>query len=216
MSEVDTVPIRRLVFWPVVLTTLVSLARLYAEVEGMATDQSGGGGVPLGISWLPPVFGAWFGFVMARRGERPKLRLAGLWFLGAFAVPVGTLLLLAWGKDFADASEAGQQAVRSIVTTTAIVAVIVAVVALRIWPRLGLALLVYGLCARVFVLILTFVAKVAGWSTHYTKLGPAGFEVDLAHTMLATGVAQLGLWVPYTILAGGFFGGLAAAMVSRR
>ena len=63
--------------------------------------------------------------------------------------------------------------------------------------------------ARAVVLALTWLAKQKGWDTHYTKFGPSGIEREsLGETMFAAGFAQIGFWVPFTIL-----GGMLAATV---
>ncbi len=216
MSSSPSPSLLSLVLWPAVITTLVSVARVWAEVSGRLDAASGGGGAWLGITWLIFVFGAWFGWRLARGGDAPRLRPAALWYVAGLAAVIGTFAFLAKDADLNDTSEAGQQALRSIAQTIAVVALAAAAASLLIWTRLGLALFVYGLCARLVVLGITWLAKVRGWDTHYTKLGPAGFETDLARTLEATSVAQLGFWVPFTVLAGGLCGSLASLLARRK
>ncbi len=216
MSESKGPSVLQLVLLPAVITTLVSLARLYAEVEGNVATTSGGGGILLGITWLVPVFGAWFGLRLARGGSKPRLRPAALWFAAALLASVGTVAYGFSGLDRGDVSEAGYQALRSAVITATIVSVLAAAFALVIWWRLAATLLLYGLLARAVVVAIAYTAKVNEWDTHYTKFGPAGIERDMGDTMISVYVSQFGFWVPFTILAGGLFGSLAALISSRK
>ena len=59
---------------PAVVTLAVTLLRLVGELQGWSprffSKEAGGGGALVGIAWLVPVFGAWFGWRLARSGER--------------------------------------------------------------------------------------------------------------------------------------------------
>ena len=57
---------------------------------------------------------------------------------------------------------------------------------------------------------LTWLAKSEGWNTHYTKFGPQGFERDLPSTLASASLAQLGMWVPLTVVFGCVVGTLFA------
>lgn len=216
MSKPNGPSILRLVLIPAVLTTLVSLARLYAEVNGHVAATSGGFGILLGITWLVPLFGALFGYRIARSGSSPRLRPAALWFAAALLPVVAAVALGFSGLDQGDTSEAGYQALRSSVLMIVIASVVCATFALLVWWRLAFALLVYGLCARAAVVAIAYVAKVNRYDTHYTKFGPAGIERDLADTMVSAAVSQFGFWVPLTILVGGLCGSLAARLTGRK
>ena len=54
---------------PAVITLAVTLLRLVGELQGWSpllfNREAGGGGALVGISWLVPVFGAWFGWKLA-------------------------------------------------------------------------------------------------------------------------------------------------------
>ncbi|MBX3464811.1 MAG: hypothetical protein KF830_16710 [Planctomycetes bacterium] len=192
----------RLILWPSILTLLVSVARLVAERQGWGTTASGGRGFWLGITWLAFVFGAWFGWRLGRGGATPRVARAWLWPLLGLVAIVGAVMVSFRGIDPKDTSPAAMDALRQAVLAIAGTTIVVALLQFAVWPRLALALLAYAIPARATVLAITWLAKQQGWDTHYTKLGPAGIEQDLAGTMLATSVAQLGFWVPFTVVAG--------------
>lgn len=216
MSKPSGPTILQLVLLPAVITALVSIARVYAEVHDHVAATSGGAGALLGITWLVAPFGAWFGYALARSGNGPRLRPAALWYAVALLPVFGAVALGFSGLDQGDTSEAGYQALRSAVLTIAVAGAVCATFALFVWWRLSLALLLYGFLARLVVVAIAYVAKTNGWDTHYTKFGPAGIERDLGDTMVSACISQFGFWVPFTILVGGVFGGLAAALGRRK
>lgn len=68
-------PIRSLVLGPALITLALTLLRLTGELLGWAPSvfvrEGGGGGSLLGIVWLAPVFGAFYGLRLAGRADRP-------------------------------------------------------------------------------------------------------------------------------------------------
>lgn len=200
----------RLILWPSVLTLAVSVARLVGELQGWVGNQSGGQGALLGITWLIFVFGAWFGFRLSRGGSGPLLKPAWLWSLLPVLAIVGTFTWRLYGVDMKDTSAAAQAYLTETLQIACLVAAGGAVLTFAVWARLGWTLLLYGVFARATVMAITWLAKDRGWNTHYTKLGPTGIEKDMAETMASTAMAQFGLWVPFTIVAGGFVGCLFA------
>jgi hypothetical protein len=83
-------------------------------------------------------------------------------------------------------------------------------IAYRAWPRLGQVLLVYGLAARVPVIIVMLFAIYANWGTHYDVAPPNFPEMAPFSKWLQIGLLpQLFLWVPFTMFIGALCGGLA-------
>lgn len=201
----------RLLLWPSLITLAVSIVRLVSEVNGWLTNVSGGRLLPLGITWCIFVFGGWMAWRLARAGEGPRRRLSWLWPLLALLAAIGTAM---WGFRpllEADRSEATFALVREAVIHGVVVAIVGALAMFAVWPRLCWTLLLYGLGARATVLAFTWLAKLKGWDTHYTKFGPPGIERDsMAETMTSAAIAQLGFWVPFTMLGGMFVGCLVA------
>lgn len=196
----------RLILVPVLLTLAVSIVRLVGELQGWLTNESGGGGTLVGITWLVFVFGGWFGFRLSRLGSAPLLKPAWLWGLLPVLAFVGTFAWRMQGVDLKDTSAAAQEHIATTLQIACLVGGAGAIVTFATWPRLAWTLLLYGLGARIPVMAITWLAKDRGWNTHYTKLGPAGIEKDMAETLASTSLAQFGLWVPFTVLAGGLVG----------
>ncbi|MCA8955554.1 MAG: hypothetical protein KDC87_05740 [Planctomycetes bacterium] len=205
-----------LLLWPLLVTIVLSCLRLAAEVKGMVTANSGGSGSPFGIVWLVFVFGAWFGLRLARAGSRPRIRPGWLWSMLAACGLVAAVLWAFQQVSFTDQSDAAYEVLRGAVLRVVLVAVGLTVALSFVWPRLSWTLLLYGLGARLTVVALTCLAKVQGWNTHYTKFGPAGIERGFGETMLSAGIAQLGIWVPFTVIAGGAVGSMVGALAAPR
>jgi hypothetical protein len=214
MPDKDAVPVRQLVLVPAVITLAVTLLRLVGELQGWSpalfSRQAGGGGAVVGIAWLVPIFGAWFGWKLARAGSGPSGmgRATGLTLLGLAVVPLAGFL----------AAKAGvpQQSLTTL--WIFVVASIVGVaIALQAWPALDRALLGYGFAARVPVVVVMLVAMLGNWGTHYDAPPSPDFPAmsTLAKWFTIGLAPQLTIWVWYTIVFGGLFG-IAAAAIARR
>ena len=205
-------PVLPLVLWPALLTLVVTLLRLVGELRGWSPQYfsrlPGGGLSPLGITWLAPLVGLYFGWRLGRAGVRsPSLaRAFGLPFAALLAGPllavlVGRLLKTSWTANFA---------------LWAVVSVFVAAVAFAAWPALGRLLLAYAYAARVPVAIVTAMAVWRSWGTHY-DVPPPGFPaMPLLGRWLWTGLLpQVTMWVGWTVATGAVFGALGHWSASR-
>jgi len=198
-----------------VISLAINVLRLCGELnEWNATlfNPAGGGGFsPLGITWLVPVFGFWFGRRLASDGHGP--RSAGIAAASAvlgFAL-AGGVAYLVFGTELLAAKE-------DIATKTAIAFPGVAVcglVLLKAWPRAWTALALYGALARAPVLVIQHLAFARGWHTHFNnggKNGPADPAVLNRVLTIAEGV----FWpFGFTVLVGGLFAAIGAATVRR-
>lgn len=191
-----------LILVPSILTLAVTALRLYLQLEGQISSRSGGSFSFLGITWLGLLVAVWFGARLGQAGARPRTRAHALVVLLLLAAVMASVALQFAGIDRADQSDAAYRDLRGVVLRCVLVGVLCGGVCIWMWPRLGLSLLAYALLARLGVLAVTWWAKTSGWDTHYTKFGPAGIERDLGETMFAASVAQLGFWVPFTVVSG--------------
>jgi hypothetical protein len=206
------VPLWRLVRWPALLTLAVTLLRLAGERLGWSTEWfsplPGGGLAPVGIVWLVPFVGAWFGFRLQRLGLRPPPLGIGLgvplvslalapalpWLVNRVHETSWTLHLVAW----------------------AITSAFVAVLAVAAWPPLGRLLLVYALAARLPVLLVMAAAMWRRWGTHYDVVPPSFPAMPVLARWLWIGLLpQATIWVALTVAVGAVFGVLGWLAASR-
>ena len=209
----DRVDVKSLIVVPAVITLFVTLLRLTGELlnwsPALFNPAAGGGGALVGIAWLVPIFGFYFGWKLASAGERP----AGLGPSIGYPLLGGVLLPAA---GFAATILGVPQNSLSLFAVFVVFSIIGAIVAFRGWPVLGRILVLYGLAARIPVIVVMFLAILGSWGTHY-DVPPPGFpEMGPIARWVAIGVVpQLTIWIWYTVVLGGVFGGLAAALAGR-
>ncbi|MGE3172055.1 MAG: hypothetical protein AB7O97_05465 [Planctomycetota bacterium] len=206
----------RMILWPSVLTLLVGIARLVAELQGWTTRQTGGALAPLGIVWLGFAFGGWFAWRLGRLGHGAPTRRRWIPALIALLVIVAVVGSQFAGVDRQDRSEAAFAALRHTVLLLCGVAIAAALLAAWAWPRLAWVMLLYAIPARLTVVAMTVLARQQGWDTHHVKFGPAGIEVPMADTAISATVAQLGFWVPFTVVSGVLVGTAFAGLFGQR
>jgi len=204
-----------LIRWPVLITLAVTVLRVVGERQGWSSAlfgrTAGGGAALLGISWLVPFFGAWFGLALARAGQRPAHlgRAAGRALLG---------LLVAAGAIAAVVTLTSGFRVHFLVINASML--VAAWIAAGGWPALGRTLAAYGVLARVPVIVVTALAVLGDWGTHYDAIPPNAPGLAQAgdwERIIWTGaLPQLCLWIGYTVVLGLLAGTLAAALDSRR
>jgi hypothetical protein len=184
------------------VTMLRFCGELWGGPEFLFGRDAGGGGALVGIGWLIPVAGAWFGHRLARAGARPQPRAAST--LGAGLLGVGVVFA------------AAKLLLPVTVATFLLVAgtlPLLSVCAFLAWPELARALLAFAVVQRLPVLAITSMAVVEVCGTHYEKLAPGSPPMGDAARTLVLCAAQLCLWFPLTLLIGGFTGVLAARRV---
>jgi hypothetical protein len=214
MSDTTSGRIGRLILVPAVITLAITLLRLVGELQGWSprlfSREAGGGGALVGIAWLVPVFGAWFGWKLARAGERTASvgRALGIVILALAAVPAAGLVLSKLGvSPFSTVTLVGY----------AVVSVLALLAALRAWPALGRTLLAYALAARVPVVLVMLVAILANWGTHYDVMPPNTPEMTPAlYKWFMIGLLpQMTIWIWFTVVVGGLFGIVAGTIAGR-
>jgi len=197
---------------PAVITLLITILRLYGELQGWParffSTAAGGGGALVGISWLPIIFGPYFALKVAGSGDGPASngKAIGLAFAGLVVMVVGGFIL---AKGFT---------VSPLLALLGMVVMLVGGLVARVgWPSLGNTLFAYAFAARIPVLIVMFIAMRAGWSTHYSAIDPrlasAPFWKQFVDEAL---LPQMLLWIGYTVVVGSIFGTIVAAIFARK
>ena len=225
MSQ-DASRIGKLILLPAVITLAVTLLRLVGELQGWSPTLFNRGDKPfspslVGIVWLVPVFGAWFGWKLTRAGSGPGslgrafgLTLASMAVLPLFsflAPKAGILPERLWRPNVPLTESF---TILSVFVAFAIVGLAIGILA---WPALGRTLLAYGLAARIPVALLMLVAMLGNWGTHYDARPSYPPQMSTLAWWVTLGlVPQLFFWIWYTIVFGALFGIVAAAIARRR
>ena len=208
-NEVET---RKLILVPALITLAVTLLRLTGELlhwsKMLFNPAPGGGGAIVGIAWLVPVFGIYFGRKLAKAGLAGAPGPAiGYALLGLLITPIGGFTAGRLGLP--------QQSLRTL-GVFVVLSIVGAAIAYRGWPALGRVLLAYGLAARIPVALVMLAAMFGNWRTHY-DLPPPDFPAmsTLAKWVIIGLLPQMTIWIWFTIALGGLCGALAAAVAGR-
>jgi hypothetical protein len=206
-----------LVIIPILLSWLVTAARVAGELCGLGppwvSSAPGGGNAILGIVWLVPLCGAWFGWRLAGAAppDRPGRALA--LHLAALGLYVGGFQVVRFVLCFDTSTASGLTAQ---ILAMGAVSVLVLPFAKAAWPQLFTRNLSYALAVRVPIAALTFLAVFGAWGTHLEKFGPRDYQGfgPWPHGALLA-FTQLVFWPSFTIVCGGLFGSLAALAARR-
>lgn len=209
----NDVPVKKLILVPALITLAVTLLRLTGELlhwsPTLFNPEPGGGGALVGIAWLVPIFGAYFGWTLARAGQGPVAvgKAIGYSFLGLAILPAIGFLAVKAGMS--------PQAFSTFAVFIAL-AIAGAVIASRAWPELGRTLLAYALAARIPVILVMLAAILGNWGTHY-DVAPPDFPAmsPLAKWALIGLLPQATIWIWFTIAVGAVCGSIAAAVARR-
>jgi hypothetical protein len=215
MSEARTVPVKDLILIPSVITLAVTLLRLVGELQNWSPalfgKAAGGGGSLVGISWLIPVFGFYFGWRLARLGHAAPSagKVVGFSFL-AIAAVFALGFVINWMKPsfivalllFCVASVAG------------------VFLLLPTWPAFSRTALAYALAARIPVAIVMLVAIFANWGTHYDVAPPDAPQVDAMAPLVKWFwiglLPQMTIWIFTTVVGGAVFAAIASSIAARQ
>lgn len=193
------------------LTAVVTGVRLWGELAGWDarwfSAEAGSPLNPFGIVWLVPVFGFLFGRRVAQAGDKPP-------FVASFFVPMFALLVLLGAAGYVGRELEGE-ALQQAVGYLAYGAPVLSLLALFAWPRMFVVNLLYGLLARVPVMLVQYLDIQNGWQTHYGKVHPKMPKLDADERLWALTLAQGSVWIPFTILLGGGCAALGAATVRK-
>jgi len=209
----------RLVAIPALVSLAVTLLRLAGErghwsAQWFSHDTTGifptATNWLVGITWLAFPFGIYFAVWLIRAGAPPHSpSRAFLWAISGVAVALLGLLIVIPRVPLS---------FPEILLAVWTVMFIAAAAQRRVWPELFQTLFVYGLAARIPVVVVMFFAMRGAWGTHYDYVG-VNFPVPLTLTERFLWLAffpQLVFWVGFTILLGSLSGSLTALWLSRR
>jgi hypothetical protein len=213
MSDEAPVSTRKLVLVPAAISLGVTLLRLLGELQGWSprlfSREPGGGFALVGISWLVPIFGAWFGWKIARAGAVPGLGRA----LGLTVVALVLMPALGFAAHAAGLAEVSFGTFALYVVG----AIVGAVLVFRAWPALGRTLLAYAFAARVPVALVMLFAIFGNWGTHYDVAPPGLPPMAPFPKWVVIGLLpQMSIWIWFTVVFGALFGVGAAALARRR
>jgi hypothetical protein len=211
-----SVPVLELIAIPSVITFVVTLVRLIGELQNWSpvlfNKEAGGGGSPVGIAWLVPIFGAYFAYQLIKRGYVP---VSGWRVIGSCIAGIALLVVTGFVVNALKLPPLAQLIIFGVV------ALVGAWIAAISWPALGRTLLAYGFAARIPVAIIMLIAMLGNWGTHY-DVAPPDPEAAVIGTWspfmkwLAIGLwPQFTGWIGFTLAIGGIFGGIVA-LVKRR
>jgi hypothetical protein len=204
--------ITRLIMYPVLITLLITLLRLFGELMGgppiLFSRGAGGGGAIIGITWLPFIFGPYFAVKLFDRNMKPSSFGKTI----VFAIVGFAILLFGGILAFAPIfSFTGHIAVGLLLI------VVAAVLQYFPWHELAQTLIAYGYLARVPVVIVMYFAMRGNWHTHYSAVPPQFEHLAFWTKYLYLAIApQLVMWIAFTMIVGALFGGIYAAIVRRK
>ncbi len=223
MSQ-DASRIGKLILVPAVITLAVTLLRLVGELQAWSPTLFNRGDKPfspslVGIAWLVPVLGAWFGWKLTRAGSGPGSlgRAFGLTLASMAVLPLFSFLAPKAGILPERLWRPNVPLTESFTILSVFVVVFFVGIAIGIlaWPAPGRTLLAYGLGARIPVALLMLVAMLGNWGTHYDAR--PSYQMSALGWWVAIGLApQLSFWIWITIVFGALFGIVAAAIARRR
>jgi hypothetical protein len=211
MSSSESPSLKSLILVPSVITLAVTILRLVGELQHWSpvffSRAAGGAGAVVGIVWLVFIFGIYFAWKLAAAGPTPPAgRVIGYAAL-AIALAVGTLTAVV--------KAGGSQNAQFLAFL--VVSVVAAVIAYRGWPALGRVNFVYGLAARIPVVIVMLVAIYGNWGTHYDVAPPNLAEMaPLTKWFMIGFMPQIFIWIPFTICVGALVGGITLLVVGSR
>lgn len=220
MSSDSSPSIFKLVLIPAVITLVVTVLRLVGELQGWSFAGSTEAGAPsiLGIFWLIPIFGFYFGMKLARSGRGPSAAgKAALLHLGVLAAMVGWFLgaMSYFGVDMEDPSTMPGDNEMMIISVGNLLLAMLTVFA---WGAAFRTNLLYALLARIPVIVVIYLDKMYEWDTHYAKF-PEGSPMLSREPMeqaFGMTMAQVAMWIPATIILGGLCASLGAMLGGKK
>ena len=214
MEQTDSVArrsIKQLIFVPALISLAVTIIRLAGELAHWSqkyfNTEVGGGRSIVGITWLAPIFGAYFAAKLVRTGAGPR----SAWQAMGFAA-LGAAVLI--GGSFVGQGLPSFSGFYARLLYIWTVFVLAGIVTLPGWPALFKVQLAYAYAARIPVVIVMFLAFQQGWATHYSAAPsdtPPGIALWPKFLWLGF-FPQLIFWVGFTLVSGMLSGGVVAVL----
>jgi len=213
-----------LVLIPALLTLGVAILRLVGELQGWDPlwfdnhapgheDQQPG---LVGITWLVPIFGLYFGIRLRRLHGQPARpgKAALLLLIGGVLLAGGFFALIELGLvGMPDAESPEEPFGLPYILGLAAVSMLIMLIGSG---RLGVLLLVYALLARLPIVAITWLAlQNEDWDTHYSKLPDGTILPEGTSPLMFLVTPQLTIWIAFTLLVGGLFGCLGAVLAKK-
>jgi hypothetical protein len=202
-----------LILIPSIITLAITILRVVGERQHWSpiffNPSAGGPGAIVGIAWLPIIFGIYFAVKLRHAGD--PTAGPGKAILMAF---LGIVIVAGCGVGAHFILPTSQTAQFLVILIGLIIAALLQAFA---WRGLFTTSLAYGFAARIPVLIVMFLALKGHWGTHYDAIPPpqpgqpdifSGMPFMQQFIYLAV-LPQIFLWIPYTIILEGLFGGIA-------
>ena len=207
LRATEGLPIWPLIKVPAVITLAVTVVRLVGELEHWYKplfDQQSG---IIGITWLAPLFGAYFAFKLVRSGQGPASIWRSLGFSG-----LGALVAIA-GMNLISRLPAAANFHWFLYRFWGLSA-FAAILSAPAWRGLLKVQLAYAYAARIPVAIIMFFALRGHWGTHYDSApSSVAFLNDFTKYLWLGFFPQLVFWVGFTIVSGLFLGSVTAAVM---
>lgn len=195
-----------------VVTFLVTVLRVVGESQGWDSawfnPAAGSAFNPLGIVWLVPLFGFIFGRRLAQTGSVPT-------FITGFFVPMFGFFSIIGMAMFLGSSFEGEE-MKDAATYLFGAASLLSLLALFAWPRAFFTLLLYGISARLPVMLVQYLDIQNGWQTHYGRTAPQMGHMGADERVWMLTQWQAGFWLPFTITLGCGFAAIGAAIGPRK
>jgi hypothetical protein len=202
----------QLIMVPAVVTLAITILRLVGETQHWSptlfNPSAGGGLAPIGISWLPLIFGPYFALKLAGAGDGPSSVGKSI----GFAV-LGLVLLIGGGI----VAFAPKPAFPGKIVVGMLLIAAAAALQFSSWPGLAKTLAAYAYAARIPVAIVMFFAIKGNWGTHYDVVPPnyTGPTDFLGKFALIGLLPQIVIWPVFTLIVGLLLGSIAAAIARR-
>ncbi len=208
MPNLPSTSITKAVAVAAIAALAINVLRLYGELQKWSpfwfNREGGGGGSPLGISWLVVPVGFWFGRRLGATGHRPAS------VARAILMPIVGIALM-FGVFALAMNVADEWRTRTVIVNSG--AFVCGLLALAAWKRAYVTNLIFGILARFPVVIIQGVALDRSWDVHFAKGPPEAPAADLPFMLT---MAQCVMWpFGFTVLVGGLFAAIGAATVRR-